>query len=222
MATQQAVAGGAGYKAPTAGVLTSWSTSAVATVGLSVLHPALNDPTTLTRVADAPALANTDLTPHPVRIPIALGDLIGLRTETTGQYPGCAAATGDVGDQALTFQPVPATGAPFLYTPTPTARISISAVLEPDFNADGFGDESQNVIFDNGPKRKSKKKTGVFTFHGPAEFECSVDKKAFKRCTSPFKAKKLKPRKHKFRVHAVLGTGEIAPDVVWTWRVVKG
>jgi hypothetical protein len=60
------------------------------------------------------------------------------------------------------------------------------------------------------PKNKTGRRKAKFKFEADeagATFECKLDKKAFKPCETPFKTKKLKPRKHKFRVRAVDAAG---------------
>jgi large repetitive protein len=56
-----------------------------------------------------------------------------------------------------------------------------------------------------------------------ATFQCKVDKKAFKACTSPFKAK-VKNGAHTFTVRAVNAQGVADPTPVeykWTVGAVK-
>ncbi len=80
------------------------------------------------------------------------------------------------------------------------------------------------MTIDKGPRKQSKKKKAKFKFssnEAGATFECSVDGKAFKACASPFKVKKLKPRKHTFAVHAVDANGNESADAVYKWKVKK-
>jgi hypothetical protein len=60
-------------------------------------------------------------------------------------------------------------------------------------------------------KRNGKAKA-KFTGSGgtaPLSFECKLDRKKYKPCTSPRKLKRLKPGKHKFRVRSVDATGAV-------------
>jgi hypothetical protein len=64
----------------------------------------------------------------------------------------------------------------------------------------------------NAPKAKIKKRKVKFTFGSDepgSTFECKLDKKPFKSCTSPQTYKKLKPGKHKFKVRATDAAGNV-------------
>jgi hypothetical protein len=73
--------------------------------------------------------------------------------------------------------------------------------------------------FTKKPKKVTTKRRAVFKFTATpaaASFECKLDKKPFKPCTSPFR-KRVKPGKHKFRV---LAEDEISPER-YSWTVVS-
>jgi hypothetical protein len=75
-----------------------------------------------------------------------------------------------------------------------------------------------------GPKKKthSKKAKVVFSSEPGATFTCKLDKKSAKPCTSPFKAKRLKPGKHKLTVTAVDAAGNADPSpATYRWKVLK-
>ena len=84
------------------------------------------------------------------------------------------------------------------------------------------------TTIDKGPKKtvktkKSKAKAKfVFAADEPATFECSLDKKAFKRCTSPATVK-VKPGKHTFRVRGTDedGGGVESDAATYKWKVKK-
>jgi hypothetical protein len=72
----------------------------------------------------------------------------------------------------------------------------------------GGGGGAPDTEIDKGPKKKIKGKTAKFKFSSPtagASFECSLDDKPFKACTSPLKLKRIKLGKHVFQVRAVSG-----------------
>ncbi len=59
------------------------------------------------------------------------------------------------------------------------------------------------------PKKKSTKRRAKFKFESSeagSSFECKLDRKPYKPCSSPFK-KKVKVAKHKFRVRATDAAG---------------
>ena len=73
------------------------------------------------------------------------------------------------------------------------------------------------------PKKKSKSRTATFKFGSDepgVTFQCRLDKKAFKPCASPRKYRKLKVRKHKFRLVATDGAGNASAETTFRWRVV--
>ena len=75
------------------------------------------------------------------------------------------------------------------------------------------------------PKSSTKTRAKIkFTAtEAGARFECKVDKKAFKPCTSPLKLKGLKVGKHKVQVRAVDAAGNVDPTPAkLKWRVKPG
>jgi CSLREA domain-containing protein len=65
-----------------------------------------------------------------------------------------------------------------------------------------------------GPPRKTHKRTVKFKFvssEAGSTFQCKLDRKPFKRCSSPKKYKKLKPGKHLFKVRAIDAAGNVDP-----------
>lgn len=76
------------------------------------------------------------------------------------------------------------------------------------------------------PKKKAKKvkvKVKFTSSEAGSTFECKLDKKAFKPCSSPFKKKKVKAgRKHKFLVRAKDAAGNVdATPAKAKWKVKK-
>lgn len=73
------------------------------------------------------------------------------------------------------------------------------------------------------PRAKSARRLAVFTFVSDqpgASFQCKLDRRPFRRCRSPFKAK-VKPGRHSFRVRAVSRAGSADPTpVVFRWKVL--
>jgi hypothetical protein len=112
---------------------------------------------------------------------------------------------------------------------------TFNADIEPDVDADGFGDETQDdcptdpstqgecppdtdppetEITKGAPNKLDKSKVKfTFTSDEPGStFECKLDKKAFKPCTSPRKVKRLDEGKHKFKVRAIDAAGNVDPS----------
>ncbi len=135
--------------APTAGVVTKWKVSVISYPGgvteqLKILRPAAGPPNTFTVVGES--------TPEPIvgganvfetRIPIAPGDRLGVvATSATGAI-SCeeSSAPGDV--MGYTKSGLPnGTTAPF--GELAKARAAVSAVIEPDADGDGYGDDTQD------------------------------------------------------------------------------
>lgn len=72
------------------------------------------------------------------------------------------------------------------------------------------------------PKKRSTKKRARFTFkvnRGTA-LECKLDKGKFRQC-GPKAKFRVKPGKHKLRVHATDEAGNVSKDVKYKWRVAK-
>ena len=72
------------------------------------------------------------------------------------------------------------------------------------------------------PKRTTQQKA-KFTFNSSeagSSFECKLDKKPFRACTSPYQ-RKVKPGKHQFQVRAIDAEGKAdGTPVVFRWKVV--
>ncbi len=140
-----------GYAAPPDSVITSWSTYAAAGAGQQMQLK-------LFRLTDAafhylvvgesaiesltPSSANTFST----RIPVGAGDLLGSYQPSTSSDIACEFMTSDNADHFV--------GGPDDATPGSTVaalgggnefRLNESAVLEPDADGDGYGDETQDT-----------------------------------------------------------------------------
>jgi hypothetical protein len=65
-----------------------------------------------------------------------------------------------------------------------------------------------------GPPKKTHKTTAKFKFtatEAGSTFQCKMDRKPLKPCSSPKKYKKLKPGKHVFQVRAIDSSGNVDP-----------
>ncbi len=112
-------------------------------------------------------------------------------------------------------------------------ELLVNADIEPDADRDGFGDETQDqcptdtstqgtcpdtdppetTITKGAPNKLDEHKVKFkFTSTEPdSTFECKLDKKKFKACTSPRKVKHLDGGKHKFKVVATDAAGNTDP-----------
>ena len=76
-----------------------------------------------------------------------------------------------------------------------------------------------------GPKRRTTDRTPTFKFRADEQnvtFECSVDKRAFRKCASPLTLKRLSLGRHRFRVKATDAAGNVEdPPAVRRFRVVR-
>jgi len=233
------------YAVPSPGVITSWSFQAGAAVAplrlkLGRAEGPLGTFTIVGQSDFATPVAN-QLNTFPTRITVSAGDLLGLYATSSipcGQNTGGAGVwTGGPADQ----QPGTSSGT---YTPGP-GSLDVSAVLEPDADNDGFGDETQDcapgdaslaascppadtaapdTTITGQPKAKTKKKKATFTFtssEANSTFECSLNGAPFSSCTSPLTVNGKKG-KNIFAVRAKDAAGNVDPTpATYNWKVKK-
>lgn len=134
--------------APSAGVITSWKVNLTAEVGPLVVPQTLSvlraDATAKTAQVIGSATANVPggAQQFPTRIPIQAGDRLAI----SGPEPLGTLYCEEAGGATLGFIPGTApVGSTAPYGELPTeARIPVSALVEPDADNDGFGDETQD------------------------------------------------------------------------------
>ena len=131
------------YAAPSAGVITSWSYQADGAppqLKFKVGRRSGGDDFTMigesVLVTPAPGVLNS----YPVQIPVQAGDIIGLYTATPG---GCVRNATGYGYHRLGGDVMPPTTATFIESVD--QQLDVSAILEPDCDGDGFGDETQDA-----------------------------------------------------------------------------
>jgi hypothetical protein len=151
--------GGPSYDVPAGGgVITSWKTQAGTNVGvglrLKVYRPtAASDTWTLVAETPLKVLTPNTLNTVPTRISVQSGDRIALRTasENGGPcwFPDAADLSSDY--HALGYTPLsppgfdPPAGSDVTFNNDDRqALVNIAAVVEPDADGDGFGDETQD------------------------------------------------------------------------------
>jgi hypothetical protein len=228
---QLSTAAGIPTTAPFAGVVTSWSFLASTQNTVLTLRVFRHvSSSTFTVVADGGPLQtippDSGLHTYPTRIPVQRGDFIGLRS-TTG---GCAAQTANPNDTTLVRGGTPTpVGGSDTYTAGNAGFIeNIAATLEPDADADGFGDVSQDqcpslastqgrcdtaapeTTITKKPKARSGVSTVVFaSSEAGSTFSCALDGKQAKPCSSPVSFVCLKPGKHTVTVVATDAAGNV-------------
>jgi hypothetical protein len=148
---QPTVTSGNSYVVPAtvaSGVITSWSTEALAGVGRRLglkVYRSLGG-ATYQAVGQAgphgldPGVPNT----FPASVPVKAGDILGTTVEPAGGNPGCNFVV--PGDTYLTRTGNLAVGASGDFVPgSADRRQNISAVVESDCDNDGLGDETQDT-----------------------------------------------------------------------------
>jgi hypothetical protein len=144
------------------GVITSWSTLPASGTGLGAqlkVYRATSDPATWTVVGASASktLTGDTLNTFNTRIPVAAGDRIGIRTGSFGggpcDFPYVAMDPNQLGPgydiwffQSMsdpTFNPPPGSDVTFV-DDTTEELVNVAAVVEPDADGDGFGDETQD------------------------------------------------------------------------------
>lgn len=239
---QASVGAAPDYEATAPGVITEWRTTGQANdVGdkVRLLVNQRDSPIdyTLRFASQTETLAAGDNS-FPTHFAVKPGDVIGTELIDDGAgFNTCVVSNANAGDSVVSAV-VPPVGVSQPYAGANMRRLQVAALIEPDSDGDGFGDETEDncdvqptagacdltVQIDSGPKKKTKRKKATFTFSsvagGITAFECKFDKKPYKPCTSPRVIKKAKPRKHRFRVRGVDPDGTtLGSSVSKRWRV---
>ncbi len=122
--------------------------------------------------------------PFATRLPVSGGEMLGLRGENAASTYG-----GMAGDNVLELSggdPAPGETRSAVGAPEPVTLVNVSAVLEPDADGDGFGDETQDQCPTNA------------TTQGPCPATATGQRAAaLKKCKKKHSAKKRKKCKKK-------------------------
>ncbi len=97
----------------------------------------------------------------------------------------------------------------------PSPRPNSVAPTEEACGSGGGDDKAPQTEITKAPRKKSEKTTAKFKFTSSepgSTFECKLDGKPYKPCTSPRKVKRLDDGKHKFRVRATDSAGNTDPS----------
>lgn len=129
--------------------------------------------------------------------------VLGAQT-VTATYGGDAGHEGSKGSGTVTIEAAPPSGG--------------------KTGNNGKGNPPPNTQLKKYPGKRTAKRKAKFTFastEAGSRFECKLDKKAFRACTSPFK-KKVGLGAHKFQVRAVDAQGKADPSpAAFSWRVIR-
>ena len=246
------VSSGPDYVVPSAGVLTEWRTfgGALDAGDLAALRVYTSQSASLfTPVFDSgfQNLTSGPVNAFPTRATVAAGQYIGLRVGANSGSSQCTSTTLGAGNEQLFHSnPPSAVGVQETFTLSGDFRPDIEAQVEPDADADGYGDETQDLCPANpqsqsppclspdatapettltkAPKAKTTKRQATFDFvssEAGASFECSVDGAAFAGCIAP-RIVKARKGKHVFQVRAIDAAGnKDASPARASWKVIK-
>ena len=223
-----------GLVAPSDGVVVRWRITAgsqVTPVALRITRPGsgpLPDFTGAgTGPTETPALGTTST--FEVRLPIQAGDGVGVDCCQVGGLTALASTPGSIVD---TWNPLVNADVPKLPNKSfADIELLVNADIERDADNDGYGDETQDqcptdasrqrdctppetTITKGAPNKtdKTKRKFKFSSSEPDSTFECKLDKKKFKPCSSPRKVKNLDEGKHKFKVRAIDAAGNVDPS----------
>jgi hypothetical protein len=228
--TVQAASAGPSFTVPGAGVITSYSYFANAAPGTVRANfftpgPAVGHWTLVGKTPASPVTVST-LNTFPTRIPVPAGTSVGI-TISSGAMD-CGHATSNAGD-VLSYQAGfnPDTQTDLTASSAAGLHTNIAATWEPDADADGFGDVSQDLCPQSGttqvacpapdtsvkkPKllRSGKVRIKFGSTIAGSTFTCAIDGKATKACKSPL-TKRFSLGKHTIVVTAISPQGIADP-----------
>lgn len=229
------------------GVITSWSVQGgfanTGALSLKVVREGPSGYFLIKRTTDTRPIPLHVLSTFPTRVPAAAGDEIALWPSDA--TTGCAFAA-QAGDEVHYGSSTPEPAIGDTYGPTPFAvssasRLNVSAQLEPDADADGYGDETQDAcpadpltqgtcpidteapqtMILRKPRRithKTHVKVKFESFEANVTFECRLKGRGvrpalrrFGACASPKMYTNLRPRKYVFKVRAIDAAGNADP-----------
>lgn len=244
------------YVPPGGGVITHWQNFGAApnvSGRLQLWMPGGSEDTptwTLVGRSDFATFVHGEVSDVKTRIPVSGGEALGLRI--ANGTSGCAfSSPGSFVNTLGAGSTDPVLGEVRGFTSILDGiTINVAAILEPDSDKDGFGDETQDQCptdaSTHGPcpdttapkakitkKPKSKIKTTkkkvtvkvLFTSEQGAKFKCKLDKAAYKACTSPYsvkaKSKGGKGKKHTISIKATDRAGNVGKAAVVEFKVIR-
>jgi hypothetical protein len=215
-----------GAVVPSDGVLVRWRLRAASAVGFNARLRAIRANTAVGGSAAVSVPAPEGVYEFQVRMPVKAGDLIGLDTLDVpgGQTVGIFHNSGSSATDLVSSWVPPLADGETRAPTSPTVshlELLVNADLEPDADADGYGDQTQDACpsqaeahgpcvptttITKAPKRTLKKPKTLVSFAADqpgATFECKLDNEQYAPCISPKKLKHLDRGRHKFTVFAV-------------------
>lgn len=146
VAEDTATAGPLPLATPVSGVVTSWKVNSAfpETVPerLAVFRPTGSAGSFQVVGESNEGSVGTGTNVFPTRIPVQAGDRMGLVAVTIDSPAYCL--TGNSDDHAWFFNGSVGTGSPHLFAAGTEVRVPVVAVIEPDKDSDGYGDETQD------------------------------------------------------------------------------
>ena len=151
------------------------------------------------------SITNTAMLPSPVGAPAgAIPDTMSLTRSIARGCPTLLEAGDDTDNSAADFT---AAG--------PAPRPNSVAPTEQPCSTGGGGDQTApQTKIGKGPKKRIEKSSVKVRFRASepgSTFQCKLDRKHFKRCSSPHKLKRLDRGNHTFRVRAIDTAGNVDP-----------
>jgi hypothetical protein len=132
------------YAVPTAGVITSWSFAADSSppqLKFKVGRSAGGEDLSIVGESALETPTPDQLNTYPARIAVQPGDFLGIYTNTTGD---CVQHSVGYDYQVAVGDQTPGPPVFFGNVPGADTQFDISAIVEPDADQDGFGDETQD------------------------------------------------------------------------------
>jgi len=143
---QSGIAGPPGYAVPAGfGVITSWSFRGSGSGKLVVWRPTALFTFIVVGKSGAETFDPAAVKTYPTQIPVQPNDLLGMRITGDGK---CLLTLTDNGDAVrfnITASDPPDGSTQSLNVEIPNVRIAVAASVEPDCDADGLGDETQDT-----------------------------------------------------------------------------
>ena len=235
-------AGGASYRVPERGVITSFSTrtnlETDQTARLALFGPPTANTFPVMATSATFPMLSASVNTFDVRVPVQPGWLLGVKFTVPGNG-GCAHNTGVAADDLYSVSGGSIDGPAVVAANAGNFHLNLSAVFEPDTDGDGYGDVSQDACPESAlavvacpapdtsitkaPKKKSKKRSVTVAFGSTlahSTFLVGVDGKPAQEYLSPYRAK-LKPGKHTITVQAVSPLGIVDASPATTSFTIK-